>query len=383
MEVELTLGLRLRTHLGLDAGVHIPGLEIGAGADVAVWINLFDYTAVLIQLNDDDKDDCALSVKEVFHVIAGVAVDVDVSVGDVLDITIAPSVLVTLAASAQIDVCLPRRLSGALAGHPQAHPALPSTTLTATTLPHSLPTPLNKVPGSVAGGITNATRKGSAVSAVSAVSIPAPTGAGSDTGATALRYPNPTGAPASDIGALTTSTFTTTATYTITSCAASIPNCPASLTQKVVTSTVFVTSTVCPVSGSSTPSALPMPTPTCSEIPVTPVPTPATSTYTPAPNVATPAPTVTIVDTTTVCPESTVAPTSTNVYVAPTSTSVYVVRTSAGMTTVSALPTASGAPSGTGVYTTPKPSATFVTAGAGKVVGGAAAVIFPILAMIL
>ncbi len=134
-----------------------------------------------------------------------------------------------------------------------------------------------------------------------------------------LRLPQ-SGASGDD--GLVTSTVTTTATYTITSCAASVPNCPKSHTQKVVTSTVIVKTTVCPATATATAShsgnvtvLYPTGRPTNSSTHAFPTPYGGWNHHHgrglpladyhhlhPPTNCPTPPPTVIIEDTTTVCP---------------------------------------------------------------------------------
>ncbi|KLP01950.1 uncharacterized protein Y057_7794 [Fusarium fujikuroi] len=103
-EVSLTLGLRLRTEIDLSAELDIPVLDIEAGAKIAVWVSLFEYTAVLIA-----TDNCAVSVDELIALTLGLAVELNVEVGDILDISLAPTLTVTLATAAQAKVCQPNR----------------------------------------------------------------------------------------------------------------------------------------------------------------------------------------------------------------------------------------------------------------------------------
>ncbi|OIW23026.1 hypothetical protein CONLIGDRAFT_650131 [Coniochaeta ligniaria NRRL 30616] len=439
-EVDLTLGLRLRTEIGIDAGLSIIGLDVGAGVDVAVWINLFDYTTTLVAVDDDEN--CLVSAKEVFTLVAGVAIDLDVAVGDILDISLAPSVLVTLATGAVLDVCLPAPGTGSVVTTSTVDGIQATSTSTISLLP--VGTGLSSVGGAtyvssaagvsasgtstilapVSTGVSDVLPVGTGVSNVggkdgspgagtgystNSAGVVYPTGTGLypiGTGAssvattTALPYGNSTTGTTSGDSGLVTSTVTTTAVYTITSCAATVPNCPASLTQKIVTSTVIIQTTVCPAtmttaaSSSSSYSPAPVPTPTGTPVTITPCATPTTSTYVAPTNVPTPAPTVTIVDTTTYCPESGKEATSAAPSTAAPSTFVTAPGVSAvptggaggNYTQIPPLSTGASAPVGTGAYTptyaTPKPTAP-ITAGAGKVVGGAAAVVLPIVAALM
>ncbi|KAF5689347.1 hypothetical protein FCIRC_1451 [Fusarium circinatum] len=103
-EVSLTLGLRLRTEIDLSAELDIPVLDIEAGAKIAVWVSLFEYTAVLIA-----TDNCAVSVDELIALTLGLAVELNVEVGNILDISLAPTLTITLATAAQAKVCQPNR----------------------------------------------------------------------------------------------------------------------------------------------------------------------------------------------------------------------------------------------------------------------------------
>lgn len=246
-EIEVQLGLRLRSHVVVEAGVDLLGLDVlNAGAEVAIWADLMTHTIVLVE-----TDDCLLSVDNKFALALGIAVDLSVEVLDILDISLAPEVTITLATAIGAQVCLDNRGETGEFLVPQVEPK--SSTLSAT----------------------------------------------------------PTGAPNATVtnGNLITSTHSETKTYTITSCHASVPNCPASQTQKIVTSTVVSSVTVCPADQTEAP----VPTSTKSKKPVhtitetltTVVPCePTSSTYTP-PTTPPPNPTVTISDSVTVCPTET------------------------------------------------------------------------------
>ncbi|KAF4333445.1 hypothetical protein FBEOM_12740 [Fusarium beomiforme] len=78
----------------------------------------------------------------------------------------------------------------------------------------------------------------------------ATTGSGSDAEETSA--PAVTAAP--DASGMITSTIRETHVYTITSCAASVINCPASYTQKIVTETVIERTTVCPATATAVPN---------------------------------------------------------------------------------------------------------------------------------
>ncbi|KAJ4231761.1 SERTA domain-containing protein 3 [Fusarium oxysporum] len=115
------------------------------------------------------------------------------------------------------------------------------------------------LPSAPAGGNADATSAGN-VPAESG-SLPASTGSpdsdkpavttGSGSDAEETSAPAVTAAP--DASGMITSTIRETHVYTITSCAASVINCPASYTQKIVTQTVIERTTVCPATATAVP----------------------------------------------------------------------------------------------------------------------------------
>ncbi|SCV47027.1 uncharacterized protein FFB14_09564 [Fusarium fujikuroi] len=397
-EVSLTLGLRLRTEIDLSAELDIPVLDIEAGAKIAVWVSLFEYTAVLIA-----TDNCAVSVDELIALTLGLAVELNVEVGDILDISLAPTLTVTLATAAQAKVCQSNRgtpggfiekQGGPSTTHTQVVslstlPAGGSDSTTDSALPDATgsadasgsadvtgsatadssdayPVPgasgsetypagaettgsgsgAYPIPGSGSGSGTSA---GAETTGSGSGAYPIP-GSGSESGASAGAettgsgsgaYPVPgaSGSETYPAGAETTgsgsgaypagpgsssalakpqttgdvtSTVTSTHVYTITSCAASVINCPARYTQKVVTSTVIESTYVCPATETgavpatttahSTKVHVPVTTITDTLTTIVPCKTRTTKTFHP-PTTPPPAPTVTIVDTTTYCPE--------------------------------------------------------------------------------
>ena len=214
------------------------GLDVGAGLEAAVFINLFDCTSVIVATSQ-----CPLSISETLVVEVGISVELDIDVADVLDISLAPAVLIEIAAAPAVTLCLPT--------------------------------------------IPNCSRcGGGAAPTTSAIASP------------------------TAIGLVPTTIFTTS-TYTVTQCAVTVPNCPASHIQKVITSTIKSTVTYCPASetASSLPAATTSVTPTSVQVPVPTVTRsvtitecPAkTKTYTVPTDVSTPAPTVVVPD----APEST------------------------------------------------------------------------------
>ncbi|CAI6085877.1 unnamed protein product [Clonostachys chloroleuca] len=327
-DIDVLLGLRLRSHISVGADVELLGLDLlNAGAEIAIWADLVQHKITLGQTKE-----CAVSVGNEFGLNVGIAVEVGINVADILDISLAPTVSVQLARADKGVACLSGRdgkenldATGGLNS-----PATPST------------------------------------SGLASPSAPS-------TGLTTPSTPTPTpSASVTSIGngsGLVTSTISSTTTYTVTSCHVSVPNCPASQTQVIVTSVVHSTVTVCPATQTAFPTTTPAsavrPIPTITETLTTIVPCePTSSTFTPPPGAtATPVPTVTISDTVTVCPSQASTqhpipsggPSASPSVSVPASTGVSTTRSSAPSMPAGEAPTG-GAPSGsapTGPVPTP------------------------------
>ncbi|KAM3525454.1 hypothetical protein NHJ13051_003971 [Beauveria bassiana] len=117
--------------------------------------------------------------------------------------------------------------------------------------------------------------------------------------------PKPTAKPSQPTEEMTTSSVYTTKTYTITSCPPSVPNCPVG---HVTTETIFVSTTVCPVTKTDeAPKPTPKPTQPTEEMTTSSVYTTKTYTITSCPPIVPNCPvghvtTETIFVSTTVCP---------------------------------------------------------------------------------
>ncbi|KAL6858350.1 hypothetical protein ACO1O0_005811 [Amphichorda felina] len=295
-EIEVQLGLRLRSHVAVEAGVELLDLDvIEAGVEVALWVDLLTHTIILVQ-----TDDCILSIKSEFFLRLGLAVELNVEILDILDISLAPSVTIILAHAIGLEICLPDR------GEPPVTPTGPPTGIPSgppTDIPSGTPTDVpSGTPTDIPSGTPTGTPSGVPTSDASSPVTP--------TGAPTSGVVIPTGAPngTTSDGGLITSTITHTQSYTITSCHVSVPNCPASQTQVIVTSTIVSSVTVCPADQTAVPTTTPTKKPvhTLTETLTTVVPCkPTTSTYTPPPGPpATPVPTITMSDTVTVPEES-------------------------------------------------------------------------------
>lgn len=389
-DIQLDVVLRLRTGLAISSEIDIVGLDLGAGAEVAIWLDIFKYTTTYRE--GSSGSEC--SAAEVFALTAGVAVELDVEVGE-LELGLAPSVIITLASSTATTTTVTigegsqwqwgwRQTAngnngngiesgasgnGTQIGGSGSGSSGSGSTGSGSGSDASSPEGSSPESGSDAsspeGSSPESGSEGSSPDASSPESgsdnsSPQPgnngEGAGSGSPTTTVSLTGSGANPTSSADALahggsglpegmTTSTLTTTNTYTITSCAASVTNCPNSYTQQIVTSMVVSYTTVCPVtatqtgpaatggngglpsgaaptssvaaitggsspsSGSVTPpavattSATPVNVPTPnSPVSLTPYATPSTSTETIPESATTPAPTVIVTEATTVCP---------------------------------------------------------------------------------
>ncbi|KAI2633277.1 hypothetical protein GGS26DRAFT_556001 [Hypomontagnella submonticulosa] len=281
---KLLADLRLRVELGvaadLDLGDVLPILpDIGAGLEVAVFANLLEYIGFFCA-----TPTCPLS-KESYGLNIGAAVELDVAVEDLLSIHLAPTLSTALLSYPTSTIC----------EHPSYTSSVP--TLTATT---SSATATSSATTSGTGSETSsatstgsgsgsATSTGSGSGSATGTATSTGSGSGSVTG-TSSSGPTTTSAP----GGVITSTITNTQTFTVTQCAATVPNCPAGYqtTATVVHTTVYTT--VCPATQTGAITAPPKPTHTKPATPVTVtkqvvtlVPCSEVSTFTPPANVPT------------------------------------------------------------------------------------------------
>ncbi|KAK3938511.1 hypothetical protein QBC46DRAFT_390074 [Diplogelasinospora grovesii] len=228
--------LRLRVQCGAEADV----LGIGAGAELGIYANLIEFVAVL-----EETADCALQSMESWDLNVGAYAHLDVVI-DYKTLGAIPTVSTTLLTAPTLTQCW---IEGGSGGY--------GATITATTAPVGVSTGSPSESGSGGVGGPNVGGSGSATLSTIVMSSPVITTAPSATisaSGTGSGYPyGNSSASASGSGSgsggdeIVTSTVYTTTVYTITSCAASVPNCPASMqSQIVVTRTVDLYTTVCP-----------------------------------------------------------------------------------------------------------------------------------------
>jgi len=310
--VELVLGLRLRAVVGVEAAVDVLGLDIGAGLEAAIYVNLYDYTEVIVSTKD-----CPLSLKELLCLKVGIAVDLDVDIAhtNVLDISLAPTLMVGIAAATEKDTCLPTINPCARCEHGGGHDGGDDDDGDDNDgddddgddndgddndgddndgddndhHSHSIPSASVSLP-----------HPGHSDKTVTATATATATGHGHGPHTTSAAHPT-LSIPAGNVP----TTIYETQTYTVTQCAVTVPNCPAGHTQKVITSVVKSTVTYCPVGETgvpvqppamTTPVSVNVPKPSATN-PVTLTDIPATTyTYTPPVNAPTPVPTVVVPD---------------------------------------------------------------------------------------
>lgn len=378
-DIQLDVVLRLRTGLAISSELDIVGLNLGAGAEVAIWLDIFKYTTTYSE--GSSSSEC--SAAEIFALTIGVAVELDVEIGE-LNLGLAPSVIITLASSTTTTTTVTigegsqwqwgwRQTAN---GNDNGSGASGNGTQigSGSSGDNSSPEPGSDNSSPDNSSPDNSSPEAGSGSPTTTVSLTG-SGANPTSSADALAHGG-SGLPEG----MTTSTLTTTNTYTITSCAAAVTNCPNSYTQQVVTSMVVSYTTVCPVTatqtgvaatgnggvpsgaaptssvaaitGGSEPSAavpatsgspVNVPTPT-SPVSLTPYATPSTSTETIPTTVTTPAPTVVVTEATTVCP---VTATRTGLGSKPSGTGATGALTATGVKTSAVVwPSGVAAPSG-------------------------------------
>ncbi|KAJ9154994.1 hypothetical protein NKR23_g2213 [Pleurostoma richardsiae] len=245
--------LRLRVDCGAEA--EIAGIGIGAGAELSVYLNILEFVAIL-----ETTSTCELQTREYFDINAGAIAELDVVI-DYTTIGAVPTVSTTLYAAPTLTQCWDSLLEGSSA-------TLTTTATMITPAAYSEAASVPLVSGDDSVSIATTLSFGGAsyketTSTLTTAYIPAITtapsvSAGIFAPSSSFKYPLsnssiPTAgsgtAAASGSGEdeLVTSTVYATTVYTVTSCAATVVNCPASLQQEVVvTKTVEAFTTVCP-----------------------------------------------------------------------------------------------------------------------------------------
>ncbi|OTB00488.1 hypothetical protein M426DRAFT_26532 [Hypoxylon sp. CI-4A] len=289
---KLLADLRLRVELGVAVEVDIDDVlpildlpEIGAGLEVAVFANLLEYVGFFCA-----TPECPLS-KESYGLNIGAAVELDVAIEDLLSIHLAPTLSTALLSYPTSTLCV----------QPSYTPVPTISASTSSFITSSISTGVGSSPSESASASESNSNSGSdsasasasesgSASATGSGSVTATataTGPGSYPVATTSSAAAVTSAPSGSI----TSTVTNTQTFTITQCAANVPNCPAGYqtTATLIHTTVYTT--VCPATQTEAITAPPKATHTKSTAPVTItksvvtlVPCSSQSTFTPPTN---------------------------------------------------------------------------------------------------
>ncbi|KAI0129694.1 hypothetical protein BJ170DRAFT_284481 [Xylariales sp. AK1849] len=298
LPIEVSLGctklqadLRVRVQAAVSAEIDLDDLlplgidlpKIGAGAEVGVYANLAEYVGFLC-----NTPSCPVS-KESYGLNVGVAVELDVEVEDVLDISLAPTVSLGLLTFPTVTHCSQTSVPTYSVSVPAYSVSVPAYSVSVPAYSVSVPAYSVTASGSSVSASESATAtasgsvsasgsaiasasgsvsaSGSAIASASGSAIASASGsvsASASGSASVPSYGSGGSITISSAGAITTgyptglvtSTIKSTAVYTITACAANVANCPASYqTEQTVVKTVDVYTTVCPVTASITAPA--------------------------------------------------------------------------------------------------------------------------------
>jgi hypothetical protein len=246
----------------VQCGAETEFLGIGAGAELGIYANIIEFVAVL-----DSTPTCALQSTEWWDLNVGAFAHFDVVV-DYTTIGAIPTISTTLLTGPKFTQCWLE-----IGGSPGGSPAETGgyATQTATTISISVPGGSTALSATVTSPAetgytetlttitvptitTGPSLSQSASLSSSSFTFPLTNSTGSAGGVKGGTSTSPGGDKGSSSASaggndLVTSTLYTTTVYTVTSCAASVVNCPASYQQEIlVTRTVDVYTTVCPAS---------------------------------------------------------------------------------------------------------------------------------------
>lgn len=223
----LTADLQLRAQVGVETD--IKELGIGAGAELGIYANMVEFGVAVASSND-----CALETEEWVNLNVGAYAEFDVEVAW-MTIGVVPTVSTTLLAAPTWTQCWDGAIASGLEG--MLHGAATSTS-TASAIAAVTAAP------SSTGRLVPSGGHASSVASHNFANSSAPAHAA----AAGAQYNTST-------SAIAIATATTT-TYTITSCAASVANCPTSYQQTIIATGVV------PARSSSSASPLAVLTPT-------------------------------------------------------------------------------------------------------------------------
>jgi hypothetical protein len=262
--------LRLRVQCGAEAEIDIIG--IGAGAAVGIYANIIEFVAVL-----DSTPTCGLRTREWWDLNVGAYAHLDMVV-DFKTIGLVPTVSTTLLNSPTFTQCWlplsPHETGGSVITRS-------ATTFSISGGPPGYASTVSLPGGGGSGKGSSRTASSSVHATISTVVLPTASrsaGGGAVTthktsasaSSSGVKFP-PSNSTSPPEGGLVTSTVYSTTVYTVTSCAASVVNCPASWQKEIiVTQTVDAFTTVCPSGADITfpTTAKASPTPIASEVPI-------------------------------------------------------------------------------------------------------------------
>lgn len=228
--------LRLRVQCGAEAEF----FGIGAGAELGIYANIIEFVAVL-----DSTPTCALQSTEWWDLNVGAFAHFDVVV-DYKTIGAIPTVSTTLLTAPTLTQCWISESAAETGIY-----------LTQTANTNTVPVASEVVSASVSSPFESGPTEGLTTFNIPTVTT-APSASPSGSSSPTFKYPGANSSTSAGGDDLVTSTVSTTTVYTITSCAASVVNCPASYQSEIlVTQTVDIYTTVCPASANITLPATP------------------------------------------------------------------------------------------------------------------------------
>jgi hypothetical protein len=226
--------LRLRVQCGAEADI----LGIGAGAELGIYANIIEFVAVL-----DSTPTCALQSTEWWDLNVGAFAHFDVVV-DYTTIGAIPTVSTTLLSAPKFTQCWLE-----IGGSPGGSPAETGGYLTQTATTVSVA--ISGSTTALSATVTSPAETGY-TETLTTITVPTITTGPSlsETGplsSSSFKFPLTNSSTPAGGDDLVTSTVYTTTVFTITSCAASVVNCPASYQKEIlVTQTIDAYTTVCP-----------------------------------------------------------------------------------------------------------------------------------------
>lgn len=232
--------LRLRVQCGAEAEI----LGIGAGAELGIYANIIEFVAIL-----DSTPDCALRSTEWWDLNVGAFAHFDVVV-DYTTIGAIPTVSTTLLEAAKYTQCW-LEIGGSPGGSPAETGGHLTKTATTINFPGSTPALSDTV-------TATSPPAGDYTETLTTITVPTitsgPSVSDSESSSSSFKFPLANSSTPAGGDDLVTSTLYTTTVFTITSCAASVVNCPASYQQEIlVTQTIDIYTTVCPATAVVTP----------------------------------------------------------------------------------------------------------------------------------